>query len=169
MNAKQAYILAKKYTDDTAVQFGGLKGAPAKILSVVKKDGQNIITFGWDNDLGEHQETKIYVDDGTPIYTWEPDTFYDYGALVIYESSFYRCIYENSDHTFNPLHWDAINSTDGSYGLVETHSELPERFSHADRKMYYVIDEQIFYLWDGYEWTPQNPAITNDEIDNLFI
>ena len=41
---KKSWLLSKKYTDETAIQFGGLKGANAKITSVIKKDGQNIIS-----------------------------------------------------------------------------------------------------------------------------
>lgn len=168
MNAKEAWVLSKKYTKETAAQFGALKGAPAQILSVVKKDGQNIITFGWENDAGEKRETKVYVDDGTPIYTWEPNHHYQYGDLAIYSSCFYRCIVENSDPTFDDTHWNEIGSPDGNYDIVEKASDLPVRFTPADRKMYYVIDEQSFYLWNGTEWVSQTSVISNDDIDALF-
>ena len=85
MNAKQAYILAKRYTSETASQFGALKGAPCKVKSVVKQNGQNIITLEWKNDDGDTRTTEFRVDDGTPIYTWEPNYDYEYGDLVIYE------------------------------------------------------------------------------------
>ena len=163
------YALSKKYTNETAIQFGGLKGAPCKIKSIVKKDGQNIITFEWTNDAGDTRESVLYVDDGTPIYEYKQGDHYLYGDLVIYESCFYRCISENTDSTFNPAHWNAIGSPDGNYDIVETASELPPRFTSADRKMYYCVDESIFYYWDGTEWVPQNPnTISNDEIDDLF-
>lgn len=160
------YALSKKYTNETAIQFGGLKGAPCKIKSVTKKDGQNIIVFEWKNDEGETRESTLTVDDGTPIYTWTPGDSYEYGDLVIYESSFYRCTTPNSDSTFNPAHWSAIGSPDGAYGLVDTQSELPARFTTADRKLYYVIEDGIFYLWNGTEWEPQR--ISNEDIDALF-
>ena len=163
------YALAKKYTDETAIQFGGLKGASCKIKSIVKKDGQNIITFEWKNDDGDTRESKLYVEDGTPIYEWKSSTHYNYGDLVIYESCFYRCIVENEDVIFNDTHWNEIGSPDGNYDIVETAADLPPRFTSADRKMYYCIDESIFYLWNGTEWEPQNPpAISNDDIDALF-
>lgn len=164
-----AYALSRKYTDETAIQFGGLKGAPCKIKSITKKDGQNIITFEWKNDAGETRESKLYVDDGTPIYTWTPNDRYEYGDLVIYSSCFYRCIVPNSDSTFVETHWNAIGTPDGNYDLVNTATELPVRFTPADRKMYYVMDEKIFYLWNGTEWVPQEPdVISDDDIDALF-
>lgn len=165
----ETYALCKKYTDETAIQFGGLKGAPCKVKSVIKKDGQNIITLEWKNDDGDTRETKVFVEDGTPIYTWTSGDHYEYGDLVIYESCFYRCITANSDTVFIESHWNAIGSPDGNYDLVETASDLPVRFTPADRKMYYVIDEQVFYLWDGTDWVPQNPVISNDDIDALFF
>lgn len=164
------YALSKKYTQETAIQFGGLKGAPCKIKSIIKQNGQSIITFEWTNDDGEVRESKLFVDDGTPIYEWKSGDSYEYGDLIIYESRFYRCIVPNSDATFNELHWNGIGTPDGNYAIVETEEELPARFTSADRKMYYVIEKQLFYYWDGTEWIPQGPpAISNDDIDSLFF
>lgn len=162
-----AYVLSKKYTDETAIQFGGLKGAPAKIKSIVKENGQNVITFEWKNDEGETRESVLYVDDGTPIYTWTPGYEYKYGDLVIYTSQFYRCIVPNSDTVFDETHWNGIGSPDGNYDIVERTADLPVRFTTADRKMYYSIEEGIFYLWNGTEWEAQR--ISNKDIDDLFI
>ncbi len=166
------YAVSKKYTDETASQFGGLKGAPCKVKSVVKSNGQNIVTLQWTNDIGETRESKVYIDDGTPIYTWESGYSYKYGDLVIYTSCFYRCITPNSDSVFDETKWNAIGSPDGNYDIVETKSLLPIRFTSADRKMYYVIDESAFYLWNGTEWEiqlPQPPTISDEDIDALFI
>ena len=162
-----AYVLSKKYTEDSLIGVGALKGAPCKIKSIVKQNGQNIITFGWTDDLGDEHESVLYVDDGTPIYQWESGYSYEYGDLVIYESSFYRCIVANSDATFDETHWNGIGSPDGNYDIVEKAEDLPARFTSADRKMYFNIEEGIFYLWNGSEWEPQR--ITEQEIDDLFL
>ena len=165
-----AYVLSKKYTDNTVIGMGALKGAPCKIKSIVKKDGQNIITFEWKDDNGDTHESTLAVDDGTPIYTWTSGTTYHYGDLVIYASCFYRCIVENSDVIFDDTHWNEIGSPDGNYDIVQTVEELPVRFTPADRKMYYVVEECIFYYWNGTAWIPQNPpTISDSEIDALFI
>lgn len=164
------YVLSKKYTDETAIQFGGLKGANCQIKSVEKRDGQNIVTFKWKNDDGDVRESVMTVDDGTPIYVWEPGNTYKYGDLAIYESAFYRCIAENSDTVFDDTKWNEIGSPDGSYDIAQRASLLPVRFTAADRKMYYVIEEGIFYLWNGSEWSPQEPAIIDlEDIDALFF
>ena len=69
MNATQAYVLAKKYTDETAIQFGGLKGAPCKIKSTTPSpDGKYItIVFEWKNDEGETRESSIQVVNGNIV------------------------------------------------------------------------------------------------------
>lgn len=164
------YALSKRYTDETAAQFGGLKGAPCKVKSVVKQNGQNIITLQQKNDEGDTRETKVYVNDGTPIYTQEPNYSYEYGDLAIYASCFYRCISSNHDPVFDPTKQNEIGSPDGNYDIVESIIDLPVRFTPADRKMYYVIEESVFYLQNGTEWIAQQPnTISNNDIDILFI
>lgn len=177
----------KKYVEETAAQFGALKGASCTIKSIVKQNGQNIVTFEWKNDKDETRESIMYVDDGTPIYVWTPGFSYEYGDLAIYGDSFYRCITPNSDIVFDSLKWNAIGSPDGDYDIVQSAEYLPQRFTPADRKMYYCIDNDCFYLWDGITWTPKTSVyanetmfnkdengklsintVTNSEIDNLF-
>ena len=168
---KKAWLLSKKYTDETAIQFGGLKGANAKITSVEKNNGQNIITFQWKNDDDDVRETKVYVDDGTPIYNYTTGYTYKYGDLVIYESAFYRCIVDEyvAEPVLDETKFNEIGSPDGSYDIVQNSSQLPPRFTSADRKMYYSIDDKAFWLWNGTEWELQERPISNDEIDALFI
>lgn len=161
--------LAKKYTRDSLIGVGAIKGAPCQIKSIVKQNGVNIVTFLWqDNDGGQHEST-LQIDDGTPIYVWTAGDSYEYGDLVIYASMFYRCTHANSDAEWTPSHWSAIGNADGDYAIIQETSELPPRFTSADRKMYYVISEMCFFLWNGLEWVRQQSDITQEEIDNLFV
>ena len=153
------YALDKKYVDETAAQFGGLKGAPCKIKSIQKTNGVNTVTFEWKNDQGETRESTMQVLDGTPIYVWQSGDSYKYGDLVIYQSCFYRCITPNSDIEFDDRKWNEIGSPDGNYDIVENSTLLPPIFTAADRKMYYSIEENIFYLWDGYQWVAQTNLV----------
>lgn len=167
---KPAYVLSKKYTDESIIGFGVQKGANCKIKSIVKKDGQNIVTFEWKNDDGETREQKMYVEDGTPIYVWESGNTYHYGDLVIYSSCFYRCIVENSDIEFDDTKWNEINSADSQFDIVQNSSLLPSRFTPADRRLYFSIEDGYFWLWNGYEWKAQEvPSIENEYIDSLFV
>lgn len=153
------YAVAKKYVDDTADALGAVKGAPCRIKQTEHKDGRTKIVFEWTGDSGAKQETTVYVYDGTPIYVWESGNTYKFGDLVIYESAFYRCITENSDTTFDDTKFNEIGSPDGSYDIVQSRTLLPPYFTAADRKLYYSIEENIFYLWNGTEWQPQTNAV----------
>lgn len=168
---KKAYVLSKRYTDETAIQFGGLKGANCKISSVVKKDGQNIITFEWRNDDDEVRYTEVRVDDGTPIYNYTVGDTYHYNDLVIYEAAWYRCVVEEyiAEPVIDKTAFSEINSQDGNYDIVQNSSQLPVRFTSADRKMYYSIEDTAFWLWDGEKWELQEKSIDNEYIDSLFI
>lgn len=166
-----SYILSKKYTDDTVIGLGALKGANATIKSVVHESGINTVTFEWTATDGTIKTTEMKVYDGTPIYTWTSGESYKVGDLVIYSGNLYQCIIANSDVSFNSSKWQTIgggSGGDSNYGIVETVSLLPNIFTVDDRKMYYVIDESVFYLWNGTLWEQQEKSITNEEIDALF-
>ena len=160
-----AYSLSKSYTDETADQFGGLKGANCTIKSITKSDGVNTIIFEWKNDQGETRESTLTVNDGTPIYAWTSGDSYQINDLVIYASSFYRCTVANSDVTFDDTKWDAINSADGNYDIVQNSSMLPSIFTQDDRKMYYSIADSAFYLWNGTAWVKQQMGDANVQSD----
>ena len=163
------YALSKKYTDDSLIGIGALKGAPCKVKKVETINDQVVITLEWTDDTGNNHETEVTLQNGTPIYEWRSGMAYNYGDLAIYAAQFYRCTTPNSDIVFDNTKWAEIGSPDGNYDIVNTVSDLPARFSAADRKMYYVIDEGIFYLWSGNQWVDQQPAtISTAEIDALF-
>lgn len=60
------YALCKKYTDETAVQFGGLKGANCKIKSITPSadNKYNTVVFEWKNDEGATQTSQMLVYNG---------------------------------------------------------------------------------------------------------
>ena len=163
-----SYVLSRKYTDNTVIGLGAIKGAPCTIKSAVHQDGQNILTFEWTGNDGTKQTTVITIYDGTPIYEWISGDHYKYGDLVIYSGAFYRCIVANSDITFDSTKWSEIGGADSQYDIVEDSSQLPTRFTPADRRMYYSIQDCAFWLWDGYRWSLQERAITDTEIMQLF-
>ena len=55
----QTLVMSRKYTDDTAIGFGGLKGANCTISNIIKKDGQNIVTFEWTGTDGSKQYNEL--------------------------------------------------------------------------------------------------------------
>ena len=159
-----SYILSRQYTKKTVIGLGALKGSPCTVESVVKQDGQNIVTLKWTGTDGTVQRTEVVIDDGTPIYVWVSGNHYKYGDLAIYESCFYRCIQENADAVFDETKWNAINSADSSYGIVQRKALLPARFTAADRKLYYAIEEEEFFLWNGTAWIAQLKTVQGNGI-----
>jgi hypothetical protein len=154
-----SYILSRKYTDMSIIGLGAIKGANCTVKDIVHQDGVNTVTFEWVGTDGTTKTREMSVYDGTPIYVWESGNTYHYGDLAIYESQFYRCIIENSDVTFDNTKWNEIGSPDGNYDIVQSKALLPARFTAADRKLYFVIDECIFYLWDGTQWVAQTHLV----------
>lgn len=63
MRAVDAYILSNQYTDDTANQFGGLKGANCQFGATETSDG-HLNTYTWKNDNDETQTSSYVVKDG---------------------------------------------------------------------------------------------------------
>lgn len=59
-----AYALSKKFTEETAIAFGAVKGANAVVKSIVHENGQNVITFEWKNNSDQTRESVMYVPDG---------------------------------------------------------------------------------------------------------
>ena len=58
-----------------------------------------------------------------------------------------------------------------NYEIIQTSSQLPSGLTPSDRKMYYCIADEGFYLWDGTQWVYQDANIeelTTDQINNLI-
>ena len=155
------YALCKKYTDETAIQFGGLKGAPCKVKSVIKADGRSTITLEWKNDAGETKQSEVYVDDG--IRPQIAGSEYLPGDLVLYDNMIYLCLQQNTDTTWVKGHWQAIGGS-CDYYIVDRASSLPTDLTASERKIYYCIHEGTFRLWDGVKWTTIDAGIKAVEL-----
>lgn len=162
-----SWLLSRRYTDMSIIGLGAIRGANCTVKDIVHQDGTNTVTFEWTGTDGTTKTRDMVVYDGTPIYVWESGNTYHYGDLAIYESQFYRCIVENNDVTFDSTKWNEIGSPDGNYDIVQSTNLLPARFTAADRKLYYVIDENCFYLWNGTAWikTISNKIADLDDIN----
>ena len=64
MTGLQAYILSKKYTEQSLDGVGALKGAPCTIKSTTETDEGTIVVFEWTDNNGITQETTILVKNG---------------------------------------------------------------------------------------------------------
>lgn len=84
MTGTVAYALSKKYTEDTAISLGAVKGSPCEILSIVDDPttGEHTITFEWKDSTGvPHTETMV-VKDGQGSGDVEPLSNDQMGALL---------------------------------------------------------------------------------------
>lgn len=62
MNGTVAYVLARKYVQDTAAKLGAVKGAPCKIKATTKTDEFYIITFEWKDEAGVSHTSELKID-----------------------------------------------------------------------------------------------------------
>lgn len=65
MNANEAYLLARAYTDKALEGAGALKGAPCQIKSITSIIGGHRVTFEWEDSEGETSTETMDVMDGT--------------------------------------------------------------------------------------------------------
>ena len=56
--------LSKKYTEDTAIGLGAVKGAPATIEKIEAVEGGNNVTFLWTGTDGTQQRQTLFVANG---------------------------------------------------------------------------------------------------------
>lgn len=64
LTPKQAYALSRTYTEDTAEEFGAVKGAPCEIAGITAITGGHRITFSWTNTAGETRTDYMDVMNG---------------------------------------------------------------------------------------------------------
>ena len=65
MNAIEAYLLARAYTNKAIEGSGALKGAPCQIKSITSITGGHRVTFEWEDSEGETSTDTMDVMDGT--------------------------------------------------------------------------------------------------------
>lgn len=143
MNALQSYVLSKSFTKKTVIGLGAIKGANCIVKSVVPSaDGKyNIVTFEWTaNDNITKETATMRVMNGSISEVQE------------YISTGIKIATITVDGVNHDIYAPKGGSGDDDYGIVEHVTDLPDDLGADDRKIYYVIDEQHSYLWDGTDW-----------------
>lgn len=77
------YAKSKTYTNETAEEFGGLKGANCQIQSIVPITGGNRINFEWVNSAGETRTSTLDVMNGLQGVSVESAIVNDNGHLIL--------------------------------------------------------------------------------------
>lgn len=62
-----SYALSKKYTNDTVIGLGALKGASCTIQDIVETDEGSVVTFKWTGTDGTVQTANLAIKNGTSI------------------------------------------------------------------------------------------------------
>lgn len=109
----QTLALSKKYTNDSLVGLGALKGAPCTIVDIKKENGVNTVTFEWTGADNSKKTSDMLVKDGATItkvdisedneliITLSDNTSYTGGVIktIKGESGFSPVITENENNT----------------------------------------------------------------------
>ena len=64
MDGVVAYILSKKYTKDTVIGMGAIKGAACQVQSINKVNKTTTITLEWEDNLGTSHTQSFDIEDG---------------------------------------------------------------------------------------------------------
>lgn len=67
MNGTNAYVLARKFVENTAIGLGAVRGKNCNISSIVEEDDKSILTFRWTGDDGTIQSSTMTVKNGVSI------------------------------------------------------------------------------------------------------
>lgn len=67
MNGTNAYVLARKFVENTAIGLGAVRGKNCNISSIVEEDDKSILTFKWTGDDGTIQSSTMTVKNGISI------------------------------------------------------------------------------------------------------
>ena len=67
MNGTNAYVLARKFVENTAIGLGAVRGKNCNISSIVEEDDKSILTFKWTGDDGTVQSSTMTVKNGVSI------------------------------------------------------------------------------------------------------
>ena len=78
-----AYILSKKYTNDTVIGMGAIKGAACQVQSINKVNKTTTITLEWEDNLGTSHTQAFDIEDGADGVSVTGATINASGHLIL--------------------------------------------------------------------------------------
>ncbi len=146
------YAKSKTYTNETAEEFGGLKGANCTIKSITSISGGNRVTFEWKNTEGVTQEGTLDVMDGVDgndglgiksvtinasnhlIITYDDDTTEDAGEVTTVQGEDGKSAYEIAvEHGYSGTEEEWLASLKGEDGEEGFSPEITVKESTSER------------------------------------
>ena len=58
-------------------------------------------------------------------------------------------------------------SGNAKFVIIENQSELPSYLGSKDRRMYFSVEDEQFFLWDGYKWVDEMAELTDEQMLTL--
>lgn len=58
-------------------------------------------------------------------------------------------------------------SGNAKFVIIENSSELPEYLTERDRRMYFSVEDEQFFLWNGTEWVDEMASLTEEQMLTL--
>ena len=83
MDGVVAYILSKKYTKDTVIGMGAIKGAPCEVQSVNKVGKTTTVTLKWEDTTGTSHTQSFDIEDGLDGVSVTGATINSTGNLIL--------------------------------------------------------------------------------------
>ena len=59
------------------------------------------------------------------------------------------------------------SSANSKFVIVENESELPDYLTARDRRMYFSVEDEQFFLWNGEEWVDEMASLTEEQMLTL--
>ena len=169
--------LAKKFTKQSLIGMGALKGAPCTIKNIVKGEDSNTVTFEWKGTDDSTQTStmivehgisikKVEVDENTNelIVTLSDNTSHSGGTIKTLkgdkgDSGFSPTIVENENNNANVYKLDITTADGGTF----TTPNLARGGSNVDMEDYYTKDEVAEIVQES------TTIATDEEIDSLEL
>ena len=59
------------------------------------------------------------------------------------------------------------SSANSKFVIVENEGELPDYLTARDRRMYFSVEDEQFFLWNGEEWVDEMASLTEEQMLTL--
>lgn len=91
MNGTNAYVLARKFVENTAIGLGAVRGKNCNISSIVEEDDKSILTFKWTGDDGTVQSSTMTVKNGISVTSVDLDETTNKLTCTMSDGSIQEC------------------------------------------------------------------------------
>lgn len=139
-------LKSNKYTDDSLMGLGALKGSPCAIREVTRENNGTKVIFEWETNTGVYRKSEIFIRDGNHVSSASVN---DKNELIL----------TMSDNTIINAGTITINEGSVILDTFYTKQEIDEKFSNLNSELNILIPKKI---------DEKFKPIAFNEIDGLF-